>query len=343
MRALGFGSTGFATGRFRNYDKGVHMAEMELLSGSTEQVDEADRPEFWRFHVHANHGGTRMRFRDAPKFQGSTLVQRLTTYKLGDFQAVDFTSHEISYQRTKAHIDSDGDRSARLLIPRTGSIGLQQGGEAVQLRPGQMGLVDWGKPMVLAHGDQVRAWILTVPAAIIRNLRGPRPHLALESRDAVLGSVGALAEQLQLHRETMTAGQFVKISGHLVGLLSDALDAGRAPEASRLVGIARDAQSHIRAYSDDPKLTVDAVADYLGVTRRQLERAMRLVQTTPHSYLLKVRVQRAAQRLTDPRHSSRTISDIAFASGFGALSVFNKAFRDHYHRSPGDLRQHAIG
>ncbi|WP_405139649.1 helix-turn-helix domain-containing protein [Nocardia sp. NBC_01388] len=68
---------------------------------------------------------------------------------------------------------------------------------------------------------------------------------------------------------------------------------------------------------------------------------MRLAQT-PHAFLLKTRVQRAADRLTDPQHSSSsTIADIACSSGFSALSVFNRAFRDHYKLSPGELRHRA--
>ncbi|MFF2554140.1 helix-turn-helix domain-containing protein [Nocardia sp. NPDC058058] len=335
------GSTGCATVALRICDTGVRMAEMTLLSGSTAEVDADDRPAFWRHHVHNNHGGTRIRYANSRGFSGATVVQRLSNYRLGDFQAVDFTSQEVSYERDSAHIGNDGDRSGRLLIPRRGLLGLAQGDSTVQLRPGQLGVVDWGQPMTLAHSDQVRAWILTVPAGVIRAVRGNRPHLALEACDPLLGSVVALAEQLHRHRATLTAQQFLTTSTHLVGLLAAALDERRAPESTRLAAISRDAQRHIRAYSDDPRLTVDTLAENLGITRRQLERAMRLAQTTPHAFLLKARVQRAAERLTDPLWAGRTVTDIAFECGFSAMSVFNKAFRDHYKLTPGEMRRGA--
>ncbi|MFB8003663.1 helix-turn-helix domain-containing protein [Nocardia sp. NPDC056000] len=314
---------------------------MQLLSGSTAEVDADDRPAFWRHHVHNNHGGTRIRYARTRGFSGSTTVQRLSTYRLGDFQSVDFTSDEVSYERTDTHIDGDGDRSGRLLIPRRGLISLAQAESTAQLRPGQLGVVDWGKPMILAHGDQVRAWILTVPANVMRAVRGNRQRLALEPRDPLLGSVMALAGQLHRHRTTLTADQFLTTSTHLVGLLAAALDERSAPESTRLAAISRDAQQYIRAYSDDPRLSVDSLTEHLGITRRQLERAMRLAQTTPHAYLLKIRVQRAAERLTDPLHSGRTVTDIAYDSGFSTMSVFNKAFRDHYKLTPGDMRRGA--
>ncbi|MFI1914174.1 helix-turn-helix transcriptional regulator [Nocardia sp. NPDC020380] len=84
---------------------------------------------------------------------------------------------------------------------------------------------------------------------------------------------------------------------------------------------------------------METVAEDLGITRRQLERAMRVAGTTPHSYLISARLERAVQRLSDPLNKRRTIADIACDSGFSALSVFSKACRDKYDASPGQIRQ----
>jgi AraC-like DNA-binding protein len=43
--------------------------------------------------------------------------------------------------------------------------------------------------------------------------------------------------------------------------------------------------------------------------------------------------------LLDPRMVERTISDIAFAAGFGDLSHFNRAFRQHFGKTPTDVRR----
>jgi len=43
--------------------------------------------------------------------------------------------------------------------------------------------------------------------------------------------------------------------------------------------------------------------------------------------------------LTDSRQAQRSISEIALASGFGDVSYFNRAFRNHYGASPTAIRR----
>lgn len=60
-----------------------------------------------------------------------------------------------------------------------------------------------------------------------------------------------------------------------------------------------------------------------------------LTGTTPHQYLLRVRLRRAAIRL---RSEPTKISDIALESGFGDISNFNRAFRAEFGASPRTYR-----
>jgi len=60
-----------------------------------------------------------------------------------------------------------------------------------------------------------------------------------------------------------------------------------------------------------------------------------LTGTTPHQYLLRVRLRRAAIRL---RSESTKISDIALESGFGDISNFNRAFRAEFGANPRTYR-----
>ncbi|MEU1426232.1 AraC family transcriptional regulator [Nocardia sp. NPDC005746] len=316
------------------------MSELVVVSDTTTELSKHDRPGYWREQVSANQGGARVDFADWPNFHGALRVQRLASYRLGDFQNVAFESTGISYERTIADIDADGDRSARLLVARSGPLDIEQHGTRVSLRPGQMGVVDWGQRMVLSHADHVRAWILNIPADALRLPEAPvsRSFLALDTHDPLLGSVLALTEQLSRHGDAMTPSQFLRISTHWTGLLAGALDERRAPEDTKFAAISRDARVYIQRCSDDPRLTVDAVAEHLGITRRQLERAMRDFGTSPHSYLLATRLDRAAKRLADPRNAGYTIADIAYDSGFVALSVFTKGCRDRFGVPPGRLR-----
>ena len=63
-----------------------------------------------------------------------------------------------------------------------------------------------------------------------------------------------------------------------------------------------------------------------------------LTGTTPHQYLLRIRLRRAAIRL---RTESARIVDIALESGFGDVSNFNRAFRVEFGVSPRAYRSAA--
>jgi AraC-like DNA-binding protein len=56
---------------------------------------------------------------------------------------------------------------------------------------------------------------------------------------------------------------------------------------------------------------------------------------TPHQYVLRTRLNRAAVRL---RTSNESVSAIAFGAGFGDLSTFNRRFRRLMGCSPGAYR-----
>jgi AraC-like DNA-binding protein len=55
-------------------------------------------------------------------------------------------------------------------------------------------------------------------------------------------------------------------------------------------------------------------------------------------FLLDQRLARAHRMLLDPRFAGRTVSAIAYASGFGDLSHFNRAFRRRYGETASDVR-----
>jgi AraC family transcriptional regulator len=60
-----------------------------------------------------------------------------------------------------------------------------------------------------------------------------------------------------------------------------------------------------------------------------------LVGMTPHQYVLRTRLHRAALLL---RRTDQPVAGIAFDCGFGDLSTFNRRFRRVMGASPSDYR-----
>jgi len=62
-----------------------------------------------------------------------------------------------------------------------------------------------------------------------------------------------------------------------------------------------------------------------------------VIGTTPHQYMRRIRLRAAAVRLSS---SKMKIVDVAFASGFGDVSNFNRAFRAEFGVTPTTYRRH---
>jgi AraC family transcriptional regulator len=82
-------------------------------------------------------------------------------------------------------------------------------------------------------------------------------------------------------------------------------------------------------------------ADHAGASAFHFLRLFgRVLGVTPHQYLVRSRLRRAARLLTD---GDRAVSDIAFEVGFGDLSNFVRTFRRASGASPGQYRNAARG
>jgi AraC family transcriptional regulator len=96
----------------------------------------------------------------------------------------------------------------------------------------------------------------------------------------------------------------------------------------------------IDEHSDEP-LDLDITAREVGLSSFHFLRLFRQVLgVTPHQYLIRSRLRRAARQLAG---SERAITDIAFDVGFGDLSNFVRTFHRAAGISPREFRRAAAG
>jgi len=104
--------------------------------------------------------------------------------------------------------------------------------------------------------------------------------------------------------------------------------------AAKLVAIKGDIACNLA----QPDLSVTALAKRHGVTPRFVQRLFEMEGTTFTEYVLDQRLANAYRRLTDPRREREKISAVAWDSGFGDVSYFNREFRRRYGLAPSDIR-----
>jgi signal transduction histidine kinase/DNA-binding response OmpR family regulator len=126
--------------------------------------------------------------------------------------------------------------------------------------------------------------------------------------------IGALLDQRRRLREQLTP------------------DDGNSCDISEAPSFAQAVHDCVRAHLQDPAFDVQALADELGLGRRQLTRRLNeKAGTTPARLIRRRRLQRAAQLL---KEDGGTVTEVAYAVGFESLSHFSTSFKEHFGAPP---------
>jgi AraC-like DNA-binding protein len=219
-----------------------------------------------------------------------------------------------------------------------------------------------GRELTLQDGDAVllryaESRTITRPGLVDhRVVRLPRASLAPLVRnidDAVLRSIRRGTGALNLLTNTVgaliddplieTPDMRQLISTQLCDLVSVTLGAtrdavavaeGRGIRAARLRGIKTDIEAHL-VHGD---LSPAAVARRQRISDSYIRKLFEGEGTSFSEFVLVRRLARAHRMLTDRRWADRRIAWIAFESGFGDLSYFNRTFKRFYGAPPSDIR-----
>lgn len=106
-------------------------------------------------------------------------------------------------------------------------------------------------------------------------------------------------------------------------------------DSSAVLSIAK-VITHIEKNFSEP-LSLSALARVAGMTERSLLRTFhRATGDSPHNYLIKVRINRAAAELQRPE---KQITEIAFEVGFNDSNYFTRQFKQHMGITPLEYRR----
>jgi AraC family transcriptional regulator len=221
-------------------------------------------------------------------------------------------------------------------------------GRAV-LAPGGFLLGDAGAPFECGHehgtGDRCLAFSFepTLLESVVAAVPGARratfgmPHLP------PLPELMPLLASAEAARDEADAAALEELALRLAGAVVERVSGvGRAANMASLRDERRisAALRCIEAAAEEPLALAD-LAREVGMSPYHFLRTFRQVAgMTPHQYLLRTRLHRAAVRL---RTSDEPVSAIAFDAGFGDLSTFNRRFRRVMGRSPGAYRAGRAG
>ena len=232
---------------------------------------------------------------------------------------------------------------------RRGSFGYRYRGDTHELVAGSVLVGHAGDEFVCTHehhsgGDECLAF--QCPAETVEALGNSRAVRARLFRKGAIPPLpplivlGELAQAAAEGRSDIALDEAGLLFVHRFAEIAG----DRAPESTAVHARDRrravEAALRIEAGAHEP-IDLDRAANDAGLSAFHFLRVFSSVLgVTPHQYLIRSRLRRAARLLAD---EARPISDIAFDVGFGDLSNFVRTFRRAAGVSPRRFRQAARG
>lgn len=262
----------------------------------------------------------------------------MTANKHRLLDAYDVKLQSVTSRRRK--LDGDWGRSTFLILGLTGRIDVDHCGRQTTLSADDLLFIDPQADCILASPGSSSALVLNLP----------REHFA--SGEFRYGFGSLIAGQQGLGRllsrfirfavdedSDLSEGQEAIITRTISKLLEDRFassnkSVGSVAERQLIERISAWAVTHIAS----SMLNTDSIAKEFGISRRGVYRLFSTIGTTPQQWIWQLRLSRAREFLLDDCYSKRTITQIAYSTGFNDSAHFSRAFKKQFGTSPRLIR-----
>jgi AraC-like DNA-binding protein len=252
-------------------------------------------------------------------------------------------SHNHLHQSDKSEDLAD----VAMLICLSGEIVTSYRGREQILRDNDAILFSCSEPGHYGWRKPAQVVLLRVPRArlepLARDLQDVTGRLVSSETDMLRLLIQYVSTLFSGRDFAMTPGADHVVSNHICDLVAlslgasrdaAALTVGRGRHAARLRIIKADVLRNL----ERTDLSIETLAASHQLSPRAVQRLFEREGTTLSTFVLERRLQRAHRILLDERFADRSISTIAFESGFSEVSYFNRSFRKQYGASPSAIR-----
>jgi AraC-like DNA-binding protein len=279
---------------------------------------------------------------------GGSPRANLSFIQLGPAAIGTLDSAPAEFIREKHHL-KDGTDGFILEIVGSGPIVFAQADEEHLYEPGAAAFIDHARPKRAFGPRSGSVRNVTVNAAALKMLvRDPedlagrpiRPGPVLRLLDGYLQSLAALDDPLPPDLTPVIGAHLLDLVAAVLGPSREAAEtvAKRGVRAARLEAVITEIANRF----NDPGFNVENAARALGLSRRYVQELLEETGKPFTEHVQERRLERAFALLTDRRCDHRPIIDIAYASGFGDVSHFNRMFRRRFGDTPSGVRATAV-
>ena len=249
--------------------------------------------------------------------------------------------------RTARHIADDG-RDGYLLLVNLGQSALNgtQMRRDYCIERGEAALVSASESLTMIGGDR-NVWSnLVLPANILTAAFAnidDKLAIPVNADQEALGLLRGYSRLLETGKELRSPELIAHVTTTLVDLVGLVIGAkGEPAELAELRGL-RAARlqvilARIRTEYTNPEISAQRVARTLGLSPSYIHDLLQETGMSFSEHVLELRLQKAAQMLSDRICDNMRISEIAYMVGFGDVSYFNRCFRRRFGCAPRHFR-----
>ncbi|MHB0774926.1 transcriptional regulator FeaR [Halomonas sp. WWR20] len=262
---------------------------------------------------------------------------------VGGIEIANITTNVERIVRRHPH-SSDEDSHCFLIVQKQGRAALKQNGGLIEMRPGEMALLDSAEACeILPHG-LIEHDSLHLPRSEVTRRFDHRPVPFMKIiADCASGQI------MQLILSRIVTGQLVPASEENSGICDSLIallpaihqhQASTAPlldQAGNMLYLC--IQQFIDQHLHEDDLGPSLLAAQFHVSIRQLYRLFEQHNETICRYVQRRRLERCAEELASPALAGRTITEIAYKWGFTDSAHFSRSFKREFDSSPRDFRR----
>ncbi len=302
---------------------------------TTNDVDAADRPAFWREVICAAYVELDAEPLSRTSFSGSVTLSEWGDVRLSRVEA----DGQIVTRRV-----ADRQSDCLVSIQMSGIGRVTQSGRTAVLKPGDLALYDTTRPYELAFDDPFDQIVMQFSrdSLISRNV-----HIESAVALCCAGQTGAgavassFAQTLLMHGHDLPDAFRGRLGLQALDCVAAALALMAGSMATKSAVHTFDRQrvlTFIDANLTNPNLSVGFIGRAFGISTRTLQKLFADDEVHLGEHIQRTRLSHARMALRDPLRSHQTIARIADEFGFSDAAHFSRAFRSAFGCTPREYR-----
>lgn len=300
---------------------------------TTAQAHRTERFDEWLQHINQACG------RFCAKTLGADFSGEVREHKVGAIKLSVVDVNQARLYRTGREVAQSEGKHFFAAFQLHGDAAMEQNGNRVTLRPGDITLIDASLPSDFTYSNNSRQLSLILPRDLVeQNLRFGSVNCA--QRIAATSPIAVLANQLVLEasrQDGLSQHESEATLEAIVSLLRPVISAGEV-EVDVHERLFRKTLAFIDEHIRSEELCPELLAREVGVSVRGLYRMFSKKGLVVAQYIKSRRLDFCAESL---RHGTaeQKLSALGYAWGFTDSSYFSTAFKSRFGVSPGEYRK----